>query len=850
MSDLIDQELELAEQMGDIPVSKTRRSLENYVRVTKRIDPDPWQRDLCHRLEKAFWLSRAPWLEQDYVEVNIGAGVPYMETPSGCQIPLKEYENNRGQGCHVAIHGPPQHGKSIVISQSYPAWILGFDPAHRFRLATYGINHSKAFSDVTVQLLRSDEHKQFFPDEGSRVPDRLNLIKWSTVARRDLKDGQSSFSSLGLQSGFVGTGFDTLLMDDPYKSDEEAMSETVRDKCWRFYTHTAHPRWEEHSNEFIMFHRYHQDDQGGRALATGEFDLWRYAAQADGDFYDEASDLKFKCLPLYRKRGEYLTPRRSENYYREQKKNEQVWASQFQGRPAVKGGKIFDVTLLQFIKETEVPTIIAKVRAWDNAATSGGGAYSAGVLAGIDATENMYLFDVVRDQVGTAERELLQSETAEKDGKLVQIHIPQDPGSAGVDIAFDFEQTFTRKGYVVAVDKAGGGEDAAGARVFTRSKVQRAYTASKSVNSRKVFIVLVQEHKARCRQLEPCNCPWVRPAWFKKFQSELQHFPASTYKDQVDAFSDAYSHLKRLYFRGRVIKTGNEFNLLHRSHFEARFGEKIPQHWQVEAAVRLAPDSSKPSGFAITARAAENAYIGEMVFVPAAERMYVDNPVDVLTSLRAALEKTCAGGEKQAKIIWLNKGGNAIFQVAAQKLSMFVKEFPDDFSAGLHETNWYFEKLPRRSPFYPDRIGTSRLQVMVDDVQYNEHDVRDEHGMLSLRQELDSWSFNEHGVPQAYGGIILDCLRMTLYKFALSATVLSDDERRFAKLEPQHQPDAVRALLGTDQYVEAVFAQEHALTMLRMKEQKSTEKARRDAVVNGDHVGARAVLRRFRRSAA
>jgi hypothetical protein len=86
--------------------------------------------------------------------------------------------------------------------------------------------------------------------------------------RLELNDAQPSFIAMGLTANFVGSGADTLLQDDPYASAEQARSETIRDSTWRFQVETAKPRLREYSNNFIMFHRYHNDDQGGRAIAT------------------------------------------------------------------------------------------------------------------------------------------------------------------------------------------------------------------------------------------------------------------------------------------------------------------------------------------------------------------------------------------------------------------------------------------------------------------------------------------------------------------------------------------------------------------------------------------------------
>ncbi len=82
---------------------------------------------------------------------------------------------------------------------------------------------------------------------------------------------------------------------------------------------------------------------------------------------------------------------------------------------------------------------------------------------------------------------------------------------------------------------------------------------------------------------------------------------------------------------------------------------------------------------------------------------------------------------------------------------------------------------------------------------------------------------------------------MTLHQFALSATQLTPAEKRLAKLAPEHRPEAIKKLLGTPQFPEALLAQERALYLIRTLEEKEKR--------NGDglHIGPRAVVRRYRK---
>jgi hypothetical protein len=752
-------------------IEKPTLTLAEYVERVKHIKLDDWQIDLCARLEDAF----------------------------------------RHPGKRETIAAPPQFGKTIIMSQAYPAYIFGQDPTHRFRLACYNILHAARFSVVVKRLLQSAEHKEIFRDPAGHIPERSKAVEWSTNARLEVNDGQASFIALGLQTGFVGTGADTLVIDDPYKSVEEALSPVIRDKTWRFYEETAQPRILETGNVFIMFHRYHQDDMGGRAIASGEFGLLRYAAQADGDYVDEESGRSFPD-PLGREKGEYLSPRRTAVYYERQKKNAQVWNSQFQGRPTSEEGDFFNVSCLKEIDFDQVPKLLHRVRAWDNAATEGAGAYSVGLRMGIDSSANIYIEDCERKQVNTADRENLQKTTAERDGKLVAIHAPQDPGSAGKDVAYKFRQMLRE--YQVFTDPVSG------------SKEMRAYPYSVDFNKGKVFIVR--------------NRDGSTPDWFKPFKSEHKNFPVGSTKDIIDAGSDGHKFLTDLFYRGLVIKS--EPRLFGWMEFAERFGPRIPGHWEVSAAVRVDSDASNPSGWAITARAAEDAFLGECAFVVASGREYVDGPAKILEGLRRALQRFCEKGVEQAGFIWLSKGSSDIVQVAGEKYGLDLQYFEDDAEAGLPETNWYFQEIPnQRHPVYP-RWKASHCYLLVDSLQLDA--PFNDAGQLAMRQEAITWAYNDKGEPQPYGGVTLDCVRMMLYNFALSATALTREQRRISQLPDELKPVAVMSQRGTPEFPELLSGMQHALGRIEQEERKEEEKLVKQY---GRMIGQPVSHRRYRR---
>lgn len=810
LDDLIDQEI--AHLTGGQVYPVPQITLSRYV-VRCRNRPefpfilDDWQEDLCSRLEKAFWCANAR--KFDFLTKTI-KGVKSISSPSGFLIDIGEFKEFENIGINAAIHGPPQFGKTVIISTDFPSWIFGYDHYHRFRLAMYNVFHSAGYSKAIQHRLRSQEHKSIFPDPKGHLPTRTKFVEWSTNGRLEVNDGQSSFIAMGLDSGFVGTGADTLVQDDPYRSAEKARSPKIRDTTWRFQTETAQPRLLTHSNNFVMHHRYHNDDQGGRAIASGKFLLWRYAAIADGDYEDETTGRKFPCLPLSRAKGEVLSKREIyPRWYYTQKQAEDpdVWNAQFQGRPTSKEGTFFDTTRLNVITaaEFERRTMVHEVRAWDNAATERSGDFTAGGRVAIDAMGNVYLRNMKRAQVDTAGRQALQALTAHQDGLMVPIHFPQDPAQAGKDVAFFFRQEYEPQGYTVIVT------------LVTGSKPARADEFSKIVNSGKFYLV-ADDGSER----------YLTPDEIKAFKAELRDFPlVGLYKDQVDCTADGVTYVRKLFLKGRVVKVNDDNNILPWSRFVSRFGPRIPGHWEVAIAARFGANSSQPSGWAMVARAAENAKLGEAVFFVASTRKYVRSPDIIITEIQEAVKAYCERGDKQVQAVFVAHGNDAVIALALEKYGLQLQEFEGSVEVGLPEMAWYFQPLKQPNPFYersePQAQGkhASRCYILSDDNQIE--NAKDDLGQLSLRQDMLHWSYNDEGKPQPFGGIVLDCGRMTLYNFWLSATGLTDTERLHAKLPAHLQNEAVRKKLGTPDYASDYMAQQIELGRLQEEERKRAE---------------------------
>lgn len=406
------------------------------------------------------------------------------------------------QGQRVLIHGPPQHGKSIIISQRFPAWLLGQVPTLRVRLACYNETHARRFSATVRDLMHDEAYRRTFP--GAIVPDRAPMDEWSTAARDALHDGNPSFKALGLGSGFIGLASDLLIVDDPYKGPQEAKSPAHNVMLWDWWTQVALSRARPETNIVVMFHRWWEGDLAGRLMEGGDWELLRFPAIADGLPGD----------PTGRTAGAPLSPRFPVPFL-EQKKREQGLAFQalYQGTPAPAEGGLFKAGKAVLIDA--LPARVSRwVRRWDIAATQGGGDYSAGVLLGWRTPGIVTVADVERGQWGPDERDRIMRETADRDrlryGDVLQV-VPQDPGAAGVDM----------KRHLIRL--------LAGHRVRAVRE-----TGSKELRADPL-----------ASQWNVGNVEVLKAAWTEAFLEEVLLFPNGKNDDQVDGVGDGYNVLVR-----------------------------------------------------------------------------------------------------------------------------------------------------------------------------------------------------------------------------------------------------------------------------------------------------------------
>lgn len=396
---------------------------------------------------------------------------------------------------------PPRHGKSLLISVVWPVWEWVSKPEEQFLCVSYDDGLALDLARKARALLNSD----WFLDNWG---ERFQLSHDQDAVGNFANNKMGHRISATVRGGVTGKGGSRIIIDDPH-STQRVESEAERATVAHWWGNTIKSRKNTpFAAMIVVMQRCHELDLTGIILAE-EKDLWEIIDfQAITDLADRIPGVNY-WFDSRQNSGLALWPAMyplDVLLQYEKSMDSYAWAGQYMQRPVGRKGGMFDITEITTIEA--LPRGLSFVRAWDFAATEGGGDWSVGLLLGEDKEENLYIADVVRGQWADVYPHL--KSTAKADGKGVPVVIPQDPAQAGKN-QVNYIITKVLRGFDVRIQRPTG------------DKETRAGPIAAQVKARKVFI--------------------LRAVWNAPFLAEVKMFPRSKKKDQVDAFADAFNEL-------------------------------------------------------------------------------------------------------------------------------------------------------------------------------------------------------------------------------------------------------------------------------------------------------------------
>lgn len=409
----------------------------------------------------------------------------------------------RGEITRLMVWMPPQHGKSMSITETFPSYFLGKNPDLRVIEASYNDTFAKKFGRKNREKI--DQYGQ-----------RLWGISLSPINRAaahwDIAGHRGGMLSVGIGGAATGEGADCLIFDDPTKNREEANSKTYRDKLWDEYQSTFKSRVHPGGAIIIVMTRWHEDDLCGRLLNPeyGEVEDWEILKLPA--LCEDENDALGRAIgePLWPENGydaEWVdAQRKSIGSY--------AFASLYQQRPAPAEGGLFKRDDFRFY--TALPDNLNQaIQSWDcTFKEAENNDYVSGQVWAKKGSR-YYLLDRIHGRMGiTGTMQGIESLAAKWPNARAKCIEDKANGPAVIELLSN------RVSGLIPVTPNGG-------------KVARAQAVVAYLEAHNIFLP------------HPSIAPWVND-----YIEEFISFPNAAHDDDVDAMTQAITQLDRLFGNG------------------------------------------------------------------------------------------------------------------------------------------------------------------------------------------------------------------------------------------------------------------------------------------------------------
>lgn len=162
----------------------------------------------------------------------------------------------------LVIEAPPQHGKSMQITEALPSWCLGRHPDWRVILASYNDDTAERFARRNKEKVAGYGEALF----GITIGDVNRATEFELAASGGAIPGR--LISRGILAGITGNPANLLLIDDPIKNRQEADSPTKRQQIWNEWLNSLKSRLAAGAKVVVIMTPWHEDDLAARLLAT------------------------------------------------------------------------------------------------------------------------------------------------------------------------------------------------------------------------------------------------------------------------------------------------------------------------------------------------------------------------------------------------------------------------------------------------------------------------------------------------------------------------------------------------------------------------------------------------------
>ena len=442
------------------------------------------QKELCRRVYSDYveYVHEGRWIK--------GKAVSYI-----CNKVQEFIEKDTGHAFDILVLSiPPQHGKSMTITETLPSWYLGKFPTKRIIEASYSEDFAQLFGRRNLRKIEQFG-KELFNIEKGKIANNTEF---------ELSNGIGGMISRGILSGVTGRPADLMIIDDPVKNRQEADSKTYRDRVWAEWNDSFKSRLSFGAKVIIIQTRWHEDDFAGRIIKN-EKHVTVINLKCEADEND----------PLGRAPGEALCPEigKGDVWLKDFKstfttrEGSRTWNALYQGSPTPDDGNIFKRKWFRYYKE--LPTLPYMLISVDATFKDKEDNDFVSIQVWGKKNAEFYLIDRVKEHLGFTETLNVIRQLRNKYKKSSAILIEDKAnGSAIIQV---LQREFSG---VVPINPEGG-------------KIARANAVSASIESGNVYLP-------------------EKADWLYDYINELVAFPNAEHDDDVDCTTQALNRLRSI----------------------------------------------------------------------------------------------------------------------------------------------------------------------------------------------------------------------------------------------------------------------------------------------------------------
>ena len=259
-----------------------------------------------------------------------------------CVIQYKNFIEKRTPSAAfdvLLLSVPPQHGKSLTITETLASWYLGKHPSHDAIIVSYN-------EDTAVRFGRRNREK-LERYAGNLFPDYIpKKSPWSNTEFESTKKGRCL--SRGVMSGITGNPAHLFIIDDPIKNRQEADSPTTRATILNEYYSTYRTRIKPGGKLIVIQTRWHEEDLFGaleKTVPPHRLTVVNLPCECEDENDPLGRSIGDALCPeigrgnnwLIDFKGEYMT-----------KEGRRAWTALYQGKPMALDGNIIPVKDFQY----------------------------------------------------------------------------------------------------------------------------------------------------------------------------------------------------------------------------------------------------------------------------------------------------------------------------------------------------------------------------------------------------------------------------------------------------------------------------------------------------------------------